>query len=486
MIKELLYVIEMEESKIIKPIVLTIAGSDSSGGAGIQADLKAFAITGVHGASVITCLTAQNTKGVQKIHPVDIEMIEAQIDSVLSDLKPVVIKTGMLYSPEIIDLVVNKLEKYCRSINGKQKNDSDNYPRIVVDPVLIATTGASLTSENEVKQFNESLISRLFPIATLITPNLKEASELLGWDVQNLEDMKKACKELMKFGSKYVLLKGGHRTTITSKPEMNDQAVDLFYDGSNSIPHIFSAPMLDKDVHGTGCSFASLITGNIASGYNMIDAIDHAKQTITSGIASALTIGDGIEVIDTISPIYYELIRTQIYSEINNAVSELLEILKPQIIPEVGINIGYALPDADSSGDICALTGRLVRVGTGVGQLGKPEFGASKHIARIILTAIKFDKNIRSAMNIKYRPDLIKHCKKLGLSIGTFSRKSEPKEVSSMEWGSKIAIETLGFVPDLIYDVGGIGKEPMIRILGRQPNEVIGKLKKIMEHMDQK
>ncbi len=465
--------------------MLTIAGSDSGGGAGIQGDLKAFINTGVHGATVITCLTAQNTLGVQKIQPIDLEMIEAQMDSVLSDLKPAVIKTGMLYSAEIINLVAEKLVKYRNNFN---KNNYDPL-KIIVDPVLIATTGASLRAQNEMNgiiQFNDSLKSKLFPMATLITPNLQEAGELLGWAVQTFEDMKKACAELSKFGSEYVLLKGGHRLQTESNPELENQAIDLLYDGSNADDslHIFSAPMLDKDVHGTGCSFASLIAGNLALGFNMFEAIDRSKTIITSGISQSSKLGNGIEVVDIPSQKYDEMQKIQVFSEINRAVNDLLKILKIHVIPEVGINIGYALPKARSSDDICALTGRLVRVGAGVDYLGKPEFGASKHVARIILTAMKFDKKIRSAMNIKYRQEIINICKNLGYSIGTFNRELEPKDGSSLEWGSKIAIETLGFVPDLIYDTGGVGKEPMIRILGKEPQDVIDKLKKIVESMN--
>jgi hydroxymethylpyrimidine/phosphomethylpyrimidine kinase len=455
------------------PVALTIAGSDSSGGAGIQADLRAFAQTGVPGASVITCITAQNTMGVQHIEPVSTEMISKQIDSILTDIKPIAIKTGMLYSPDIVELVSTKLEVY-----KKTMTDKDNLI-IVVDPVLVATTGSDLTDKEKLNNFIEALKTRLFPIATVITPNLHEAGQLLGWEVKTYDSMKKACEELLEYKSEYVLLKGGHRIIDDKKKDLNGLAVDLLYNGTFKT---YKSSMFDKDVHGTGCFFASSIAGYLAKGMEMISAVDKAKKDVSLGIKNSVSIGDGIEVFNIKSGKHEQSEHHPIITELNNALVEILKILKPKHVPEVGINIGYALPNAQIQSEICALTGRIVRVGSSVGHLGDIKFGASKHVARIILAAMKHDKSIRSAMNIKYRPETIGLCKGLKFTIGTFNRVNEPEAVSSMEWGTRKTIENLGFVPDIIYDTGGLGKEPMIRILGKNPGEVFKKLKKILNH----
>ena len=221
----------------------------------------------------------------------------------------------------------------------------------------------------------------------------------------------------------------------------------------------------------------------MAKGYQVPEAVKNAKELITRGIRDSFPIGKGIDVMDFVSIVHSNGDQDQIIHQITLAADELTQILKPYFVPEVGINIGYAKSSAKTKRDICALTGRLVRVGEGVRYLGNAEYGASKHIARIILTVMKKDRKIRCAMNIKYRPEIIKVCGKLRFSIGTFSRSVEPEEASTMEWGTKAAIEELGFVPDLIFDTGGIGKEPMIRILGKDPQDVLKKVKKIVKNI---
>ena len=154
------------------------------------------------------------------------------------------------------------------------------------------------------------------------------------------------------------------------------------------------------------------------------------------------------------------------------------------LMPEVGINFGFALPDAQTNNDICALEGRLVRLGDSrVAAPGTLKFGASKHVAAIILAVMKHDNNVRAVMNIKYREKVIDAAKKAGLSVGTFDRADEPEQVSTMEWGTNHVISELGSVPDVIYDSGGVGKEPMVRIFGSEPQNVTSKLQKIIEHI---
>lgn len=459
------------------PVVLTIAGSDSSGGAGIQADLKAFTACDVYGASVITCVTAQNTKSVQAVEPLGTEIITAQLQAVLTDLKPVTIKTGMLYSKEIVMAVVTKLKEYQELLEKSNKN---SRIILVVDPVMQATTGADLTGGNGQKKFDEflsALKNSLFPLATLITPNLPEAEKLLNIEIVTEEDRRNASIELQKFGSKYVLLKGGHFSKTDSKDDNSQYATDLLYDGEF---HEFKAPRINKDIHGTGCSFAALITGYLANGIEVPQAVQQAKELITEGIRNSISAGEGLEIINIEKVSKPKIDQPPIVSEVSKAGEELILILNPYFVPEVGINIGFAKPDAKSLQDICALTGRIIRVGKSVDVLGRAEFGASKHVARIILACMKNNENYRSAMNIKYRPEIIDECKKLNFTIGTFDRDKEPADTSSMEWGTNYVIENLGSVPDIIYDTGGIGKEPMIRVIGIDPEDVLNKVKRII------
>ncbi len=253
------------------PIALTIAGSDSGGGAGIQADLKSFSALGVYGASVITALTAQNTLGVTAIHDVPVDFIRAQMDAVFSDLAVDVVKVGMLSQPEIIKTVARGL------IDHKQSS-------IILDPVMVAESGDPLLAEEAV----QSLVTELFPMATLITPNLHEAARLL--DVEMARDavaMEAQAQALIDLGANAVLLKGGHSS--------GRDAAD-YYISKSGDNRWYSAPFIKtSNTHGTGCSLSSAISAGLAKGLDLQTSIDHAKQWLTEAIAHAdeLHIGSG-------------------------------------------------------------------------------------------------------------------------------------------------------------------------------------------------
>lgn len=248
---------------------MTIAGSDSGGGAGIQADLKTFQELGVFGTSAITALTSQNTLGVQGVYPIPPETVASQIDSVLSDIGADAVKTGMLFSAEIISLVAEKLKRY------------GPLP-LVVDPVMIAKGGAALLQNEAV----EALRRELLPIATVVTPNVPEACALLGGaDIRDIGQMEEAAKALHALGPRYVFLKGGHMD--------GDEAVDMLFDGSKA--QLYRSPRIrTKHTHGTGCTTASAIAAGLAKGLSVPEAAAEAKRYITAAIGSALEIGGGI------------------------------------------------------------------------------------------------------------------------------------------------------------------------------------------------
>ncbi len=267
---ELAFINTLERVKQL-PIAkaLTIAGSDSGGGAGIQADLKTFQELDAFGMSVITALTAQNTLGVHGVFPQTLEAIEAQLEAVLSDIGADAVKTGMLFSPEIISLVAQKLTEY-------------KVSNIVVDPVMIAKGGASLLQEEAIR----ALIDDLLPIATVITPNLPEAAKILGIEeMKTLDEMKEAAINLHKLGPKYVVLKGGHL--------MNGPAIDLLFDGE-TIYELRTERIETTHTHGTGCTFAAAIAAELAKGSSIKSAVETAKAFITAAITSSLAIGGGI------------------------------------------------------------------------------------------------------------------------------------------------------------------------------------------------
>jgi hydroxymethylpyrimidine/phosphomethylpyrimidine kinase len=249
--------------------VLTIAGSDSSGGAGIQADMKTFSARGVFGMSAITALTAQNTLGVQGVYEIDATFVEAQINSVMTDIGADMWKTGMLANQEIVKTVVRCARKY-------------KVP-IVVDPVMFARGGDPLLKIDAVETYKTSL----FPLTLVLTPNRKETEYLSGVSIENLEDTTKAAKIIHKLGPKYVLIKGGHIET-------EDEAVDVLYDG-NKFTEFHSKRIRTENTHGTGCTYASAIAAEIARGNDVKSAIHIAKAYITKAImlADDLKLGTG-------------------------------------------------------------------------------------------------------------------------------------------------------------------------------------------------
>lgn len=248
------------------PRALTIAGSDSGGGAGIQADLKTFAALGVYGMSAITALTAQNTVGVQAVVDLDPDFVSVQIQSVVSDIGADAVKTGMLSNASIISRVAARVAEF-------------GIRNLVVDPVMIAKSGDRLLREEAI----ETMIQQLFPLAMVVTPNLHEASALTGMTVADAEGMKEAARMIKGFGPRYVVIKGGH---------LDGSPMDILYDGE-TFREFTNVRHATPHTHGTGCTFASAIAAGLARGLTVEKSVALAKQYITGAIQEGLAIGKG-------------------------------------------------------------------------------------------------------------------------------------------------------------------------------------------------
>ncbi|MBG9450843.1 phosphomethylpyrimidine kinase [Cytobacillus firmus] len=246
---------------------LTIAGSDSGGGAGIQADLKTFQELGVFGMSALTAVTAQNTMGVQGVYPMTPDAVASQLQSIGVDLRPDAVKTGMLFSAEIIERVSKEIAKY-------------GWNNIVIDPVMIAKGGASLLQTEAIIAMKKHLI----PLSMVITPNIPEAEVLTDTIIRSMEDKRKAAKELYRLGAKHVIIKGGH--------EEGKMAADLLFDGEG-FTEFKSNRIQTANTHGTGCTFSAAITAGLADGVSVQQAVDRSKQFIQAAIENDLRIGSG-------------------------------------------------------------------------------------------------------------------------------------------------------------------------------------------------
>jgi hydroxymethylpyrimidine/phosphomethylpyrimidine kinase len=254
---------------------LTIAGSDPSGGAGIQADLKTFSKLQVYGMAVIAAMTAQNTRGVAGVSEVASDFVAQQLDAVLTDIRPDAVKTGMLLTGSVIETVADKLKRY-------------DISKLVIDPVMVSTSGAALMQPQAVAVFRRSLL----PLAFLVTPNINEAGALTGKTIRNVPDMEEAAVQIHDMGPTHVLIKGGHSEDV--------EATDVLFDGKEFLQ--FRAPRIPtSNTHGTGCVFSAAITAYLALGEPLNEAVHFGKEFVTNAIKNALQIGHGAGPCDPLS-----------------------------------------------------------------------------------------------------------------------------------------------------------------------------------------
>lgn len=246
---------------------LTIAGSDSGGGAGIQADLKTFTVLGTYGMSVITAVTAQNTIGVSGVYPLTAEQVAAQLEAVLSDIGTDAVKTGMLVNAQVIEAVAATLRRY-------------NARNLVIDPVMVAKSGDKLLADDS----HHALREHLLPLATVVTPNIPEAEALTGATVRTKEDMLAAGRQLLSFGCSAVLITGGH---------LEGGGADDVLLTADEVRWFPAAKIDTPNTHGTGCTFSAAIAAGLASGLGLIAAVEQAKQFITDAVAHAPSLGGG-------------------------------------------------------------------------------------------------------------------------------------------------------------------------------------------------
>lgn len=442
------------------PRALTIAGSDSGGGAGIEADIKTFSSLGVHGMVAITAVTAQNTTGVAMIQEMPTELVRAQVEAAVSDIGVDVAKTGMLYSPAIIQEVSSLAKVYGL--------------RLVVDPVMVAKSGAPLLRP----EARSSLISALIPLAEVVTPNIDEAEALTGIKITAIAHSKAAGRKILEMGARAVVIKGGH---LTGAP------VDVLCLAGQEPVEFLGPRLTSATTHGTGCTFSAALAAYLAKGADIMEAVRGAKDLVSHAIAFGLPLGRGVGPVDPISRLRIEAERWRVISNMEDALS-IIESTDglARLSPECQVNIAMSLPSpyAVDEDSVCAIPGRLHAVGGKLRASTCPAFGASRHLARALLTAIKHSDGVRACMNIRCSREVIRAVRRLGLSVSTYDRRQEPEEVKAKEgasipWGIAAAISKVGHVPDIIYHSGDVGKEPMVNIFGADAVDVAVKAIKI-------
>ena len=440
-------------------IALSVAGSDSGAGAGIQADLKTFSALGVYGCTAITAITAQNTMNVAEILEVTPAMIGQQIRSVMEDMPPNAIKIGMVYSRPIIDAVHRSLRK-------------SRVP-IVLDPILAAGTGTKLLRDNAFDLF----ISKLVPMSTLITPNRFEAEKLAGIRIRTERDGIEAARRIRRLGAENVIVKGGHFGALN--------VTDLLLDSKGRLTKLTNPRIRIKESHGSGCNFSSAVTAYLAKGIALEDACKMANEYVHIAIRTAIKVGKGLPITNPLSASYRDANRYQVLAELQKAVG-LVSMCDGfyRLIPETQTNFVYALPDAEDLSEVAGVRGRIVKIGNAAVPASYIEFGASRHVASAILAYMRFNPSMRAGINIRFDDRLVKLCRSL-FSVSSYDRSKEPKgikkkEGSSVYWG---ILHGLRKNPraDVVYHKGDIGKEPMIIIFGKNPTEVAAKIESILK-----
>ncbi|MBR7153603.1 MAG: bifunctional hydroxymethylpyrimidine kinase/phosphomethylpyrimidine kinase [Candidatus Methanomethylophilaceae archaeon] len=424
---------------------LTVAGSDSIGGAGIQADIKAMSVVGVHATSVITAVTAQNTQGVDGIFPLPEEFIKTQLEAVLRDCDVKAVKTGMLYSAEIVSTVADILE--------------DHDMPLIVDPVMISGTGCALHDDTLVKAMKRELL----PLCELVTPNKYEAEVLAGMEIKNYDDVTLACELIGKEGSS-VLLKGGHfdSATVTDYLYLSSEIVKL------------ENPRLKKSGHGSGCTLSSFITANMAKGYDIVNAVLKSRDLIQESIATQYAIGKGDVVVNPMVKLKGDTDRTKVIDELDSAVSRLMDIIPDEIVPKKGMNIAMALKDAAGPEEIAAVDKRLTVHNGMLRKGGQCKFGTAEQLSYVLLSVMKRFPETRCIMSLAYNDETMDVMEEVGFTVVSVEM---PKDRVTESVDK--AIGKRKTAPDAIVDKAS-KKERVIRLLAENPSEMLEKIEQIL------
>ncbi len=433
-----------QRAPVSPPVVLTIAGSDSGGGAGIQADLKTIEAGGAFATSAITSVTAQNTTGVESTHVLPLAEIEAQCAAVFSDFDVAAVKTGMLATSDVVDLVTDRVAAM--------------EAPAVVDPVMVAASGDRLLEPDA-----EAAYEHLAAEATLVTPNADEAEVLTGVDVTDTERAREAGEQIVEMGADAALVKGGHVP--------GEEVVDVLVTGETV--ETISHPRVDTDAtHGSGCALSSAVATRLAHGDDLPAAVESGVGLLGRSVRYGLDVGEGPGAV-------HHMVDLRDRAERQSAVERVAEVVRQfvardvsPLVPEVGMNVVGATPYAEVPSDCAAVEGRIARTLDGVAATRSVRVGASSHVARFLLAAREYDPALRFAVNCRFDEEVESALDALDGPVAGYDRADEPADVKAEEghtmgWGARQAFESVEGTPVAVFDRGEVGKEPMVKLLAR-------------------
>jgi hydroxymethylpyrimidine/phosphomethylpyrimidine kinase len=431
-----------QEAPVTPPVVLTIAGSDSGGGAGIQADLKTIEAGGGFGTSAITSVTAQHTRGVESTHVLPVEEIDAQIEAVKGDFDVAAVKTGMLATAGIVDRVTESVSTW-------------DVPA-VVDPVMVAASGDRLL-EPEAEDAYEDCLAE----AALVTPNADEAAVLTGIDVADETSAREAGAALVDGGADAALVKGGHLP--------GDQVVDVLVT-EDTVETIRHERVDTAASHGSGCTLASAIATRLAHGDDVAEAVRAGVDLLGRGVRYNVDVGEGPGAVHHSVAVRDRAARQPTAERVAAVVRRFVDADVSPVVPEVGMNVVGATPYAEVPAECAAVEGRITRILDGVAPNRAVRFGASSHVARFLLAAREHEGRLRFAVNCRFDDAVEEALAALDGPVAEYDRDAQPAAVaaaegSTMQWGARRGFEAAGGTPVAVIDRGAVGKEAIVKLL---------------------
>ncbi|MFB6173216.1 MAG: bifunctional hydroxymethylpyrimidine kinase/phosphomethylpyrimidine kinase [Halobacteriales archaeon] len=447
-----------QEAPVDPPVVLTIAGSDSGGGAGTQADLKTIEACGGFGTSAITSVTAQNTTGVAGTHVLPTEEIDAQCEAVCSDFDVAAVKTGMLATTEVVELVTERV----------RETDAP----AVVDPVMVAASGDRLLA-SEAEAAYEDLVAE----ATLVTPNADEAAVLTGVDPDSEAEAREAGEALVEMGADTALVKGGHIP--------GDDVVDVLVTGDSV--ETFRHPRVETDAtHGSGCTLSSAVATRLAQGDDIADAVGAGIDLLGRAVRYNLDVGEGPGAVHHAVELRDRAARDDTAEAVAGVVQSLVDRNVAPLVPEVGTNVAGATPYAERPGETAAVEGRIARTLSGVAPTRGVRFGASTHVARLLLAAREHDADLRYALNVRHDDAVADALTALDAPVVAFDPAEAPADAaaSAVEWGVADAFDAVDRTPAAVVDRGAYGNEPVAFVLSQTPDALVDRTLAVLDALD--
>ena len=420
--------------------MLSIGGSDSGGGAGIQADLKTFSILGWHGTCAITAVTAQNTQGIQEAFCLDTKTVLSQLESVTNDFHVSFAKTGVLYSKDILRAVAEKL-------------DASSIP-FVLDPVIEAEAGGRLLRPEALKALKELLI----PLSRVVTPNIFEAKAITDIEIKDLSSMKMAASSILDMGAEAVVIKGGHF-------DCNDLIME------NGDFHIIKGERVKGGTHGVGCTYSAALAAFLAKRFTLQESADLAKRFAVNAILRSIDVGNGVAPVNQAGCLIEEAERFRTLSNVQVAVEQLVD--EPslfKIILNFGLDIGMAISEAIMPLGVAALDLKNFRSGKKLNQLGYVKFGSCPELANMVLSAMQLDPRCRAAMI--FGLESWESCGKFELIEAGLKSIEVQLITSTTNDGVMDAMKQASNVPMAFCGVEDVCDKPQIRLVGKSAKEL--------------